>query len=400
MDEGHGGELRSTFGHNFVPQQGMTNPPSPPRVAIVHYWLVSAAGGEKVVQSLLNIYPDADVFTLIADPDVARSVIGERRLVTSMLQRIPWARKLHRKLLLLMPTALENLDLSGYDLIISSESGPAKGVLPPLGALHICYCHTPMRYIWDHFWLYRNETGLLGRWMLSAFIARLRMWDFLSASRVDKFIANSSHVAARISQYYRRTARVIAPPVETDEFAIADEVEDYYLVTGRHVGYKRIDLAIAACERLGRRLIITGTGPETAALKKMAGPNTTFVGQCSFAELKQYYARARAFLMPGEEDFGIAPVEAMASGRPVLALASGGALDTVIEGRSGILFPEATIESLCAAIERFEREESGFNPHTVREHALTFSRQQFESSFAAFVEEALAEKAKATPLYT
>lgn len=368
------------------------NRSSSPRVAIVHYWLVSIAGGEKVLQSLLNIFPDADVFTLIADPDVARSVVGERRVVTSMLQRIPFARKLHRKLLPLMPTALENLDLSGYDLIISSESGPAKGVLPPLGAVHICYCHTPMRYIWDHFWQYRRESGVLAKLMLSAFVARLRMWDLLSATRVDKFVANSSHIASRISQYYRRYATVIHPPVDTDEFAISDEVEDYYLITGRHVGYKRIDLAIAACERLGRRLVVTGTGPETAALKKMAGPNTTFVGQCSFSELKRHYARARAFLMPGEEDFGIAPVEAMASGRPVLALAAGGALDTVIDGKSGILFPESTVDSLCVAIERFEREEAGFDPNVVREHALQFSRQQFETSFAAFVGAVLSEK--------
>lgn len=363
-----------------------------PRVAIVHYWLVSAAGGEKVVQSLLNVFPDADVFTLVADPEVARSVIGDRRLVTSMLQRIPFSRKIYRKLLPLMPAAIENLDLSGYDLILSSESGPAKGVLPPLGAIHICYCHTPMRYIWDHFWEYRKESGLLARLMLSTFVARLRMWDFLSAARVDEFIANSSHVAKRISQYYRRSATVIAPPVDTDEFTVSDQVEDYYLVTGRHVGYKKINLAIAACERLGRRLVITGTGPETADLKKMAGPNTTFVGQCSFAELKGYYARARAFLMPGEEDFGIAPVEAMASGRPVIALGRGGALDTVIEGLSGVLFAEPTVDGLCGAIERFEQQESTFDPGKVRAHALKFSRQQFEESIAAFVQERLSER--------
>lgn len=357
-----------------------------PRVAIVHYWLVGVAGGEQVVRSLLNIYPQADVFTLIADAEVARRIAGDRPVHTSYLQKIPGARKMHRKLLPLMPGALENLDLSGYDLILSSESGPAKGVLVPLGAKHVCYCHTPMRYIWDQFPDYRRDSGPVVRWMMSAFIARLRMWDFLSAARVDAFVANSHHVAQRIAQYYRRDAAVIAPPVDVDEFQIADAVEDYYLITGRHVGYKRIDLAIDACERLGRRLVITGTGPDTEALKRRAGKHTMFVGQCSFAELKRHYARARAFLMPGEEDFGIAPVEAMASGRPVLAFAKGGALDTVIDGATGILFAEQSAEALADAILRFERMEHGFAPQAIRAHACAFSRARFEREFKDFVD--------------
>lgn len=360
-----------------------------PRVAIVHYWLVGVAGGEQVLRSLLNIYPDADVFTLIADEEVARKVCGDRRIVTSYLQKIPGATKMHRKLLPLMPGALENLDLSGYDLIVSSESGPAKGVLVPLGAKHVCYCHTPMRYLWDQFPEYRRESGLLVRWMMSALISRLRMWDFLSAARVDAFVANSHHVAKRIAQYYRRDSTVIAPPVDVDEFHLSDAVDDYYLITGRHVGYKRIDLAIDACERLGRRLVVTGTGPDTESLKRRAGKNVTFVGQCSFAELKRYYARARAFLMPGEEDFGIAPVEAMASGRPVLAFAQGGALDTVIDGSSGILFAEQSVDGLCDAILRFERESDRFRPQAIRDHASAFSRARFEADFKAFVERQL-----------
>ncbi|GAA0752362.1 glycosyltransferase family 4 protein [Sphingomonas sp. ABOLD] len=358
----------------------------PPRVAIVHYWLVGIAGGEQVVRSLLNIYPQADVFTLIADPDVARKLCGDRKVGTSYLQKIPGATKMHRKLLPLMPGALENLDLSGYDLVISSESGPAKGVLVPLGAKHICYCHTPMRYLWDQFPEYRRESGALVRWMMSALIGRLRMWDFQSAARVDAFVANSHHVARRIAQYYRREAAVIAPPVDVDKFHLADAVEDYYLITGRHVGYKRIDLAIDACERLGRRLVITGTGPDTDSLKRRSGRNTLFVGQCSFAELKDYYAKARAFLMPGEEDFGIAPVEAMASGRPVLAFARGGALDTVIDGTSGILFDEQSADGLCDAILRFEAGSARFEPKAIRAHASGFSRARFEADFKAFVD--------------
>jgi glycosyltransferase involved in cell wall biosynthesis len=341
------------------------------------------------VRSLLKIYPDADVFTLIADSDVARKVCGDSRVFTSYLQKIPGATRMHRKLLPLMPGALENLDLSGYDLIVSSESGPAKGVLVPLGAKHICYCHTPMRYIWDQFPEYRRESGTLVRWMMSTFIARLRMWDYLSAARVDAFVANSHHVARRIAQYYGRGSTVIAPPMDVDEFQVAATVEDYYLITGRHVAYKRIDLAIDACERLGRRLVVTGSGPDTDALKRRAGKYTTFVGQCSFAELKTHYARARAFLMPGEEDFGIAPVEAMASGRPVLAFARGGALDTVMDGTTGILFAEQTADALCDAILRFEAEPHRFEPQAIRRHACAFSRARFEADFKAFVDQQL-----------
>jgi len=359
------------------------------RIAIVHYWLISEAGGENVIKALLALYPHADVFTLIYDEQVARRVIGERRLVGSYLQRVPFARKMHRKLLLLMPNALENLDLSGYDLIISSESGPAKGILPPLSATHVCYCHSPMRYIWDQFWEYRRDAGFLARTMVSASVARLRQWDQASASRVDAFVANSSHVATRIARYYRRDAKVIHPPVETDSFAISDEVEDYYVITGRHVSYKRIDVAIRACQQLGRRLLITGQGPDTEMLKRLAGPGIEFLGHCSFAELKRVVARARAFLMPGEEDFGIAPVEAMASGRPVIALGRGGALDTVVDGHNGVLFTEASIEGLVEAIQRFERLEHIFDPQAIRAHAESFSRTRFAETFAAFVEDTL-----------
>jgi Glycosyltransferase len=376
---------------NIVAAGQLLPPVRPPKVAIVHYWLVGVAGGEQVMRSLLNLYPDADVFTLIADDETVKKVIGTKKLVTSFLQRIPGAQKIHRKLLLLMPTALENFDLSAYDLVISSESGPAKGVLPALGAKHVCYCHTPMRYIWDQFPEYRRESGILVSLLMSMFIGKLRMWDFLSAARVDAFAANSNHVANRIEQYYRRDATVIPPPVDVHEFQIADEVDDYYLIAGRHVAYKRIDLAIAACDRLGKRLIVTGTGPETAALKRRAGSNVTFVGQCSFAELKRYYARARAFLMPGEEDFGITPVESMASGRPVLAYARGGALDTVIEGHSGLLFPEQSVDSLCDAITRFEAIEDSFDPRAIRAHAVTFARERFEADFKAFVDSVLTQ---------
>jgi glycosyltransferase involved in cell wall biosynthesis len=252
-----------------------------------------------------------------------------------------------------------------------------------------------MRYLWDQYHHYRRDASALKRLVLSITVPRLRLWDVGSALRVDRFVANSRYVASRIARYYRRPAEVIYPPVEVDDFVTSPEVDDYYLITGRHVSYKRIDLAIAACNRLGRRLVITGKGPETAALRKRAGPTVEFVGQCSFAELKRYYARARAFLMPGEEDFGIAPVEAMASGRPVIAYASGGATETVVPGLSGLHFAEQSVDSLVAAIEAFERDEASLDPAAIRTHALSFSRERFLDSFAGFVAAALAARGTA-----
>ena len=295
-----------------------------PRVAIVHYWLVGSGGGENVVKAMLELFPQADVFTLVEDPAFSQTIVPRHRLRTSFLQRIPGAARHYRALLPLMPAALENLDLRGYDLIISSESGPAKGIVPPLDAVHICYCHSPMRYLWDQYHEYRESAGWLQRLVLSLCITRLRLWDQASSLRVDRFIANSRYVASRIDRYYRRPAHVIHPPVDVDDFALSETRGDYYLITGRHVSYKRIDLAIAACNALGRKLVITGDGPETARLRAHAGPTITFVGRCSFADLKRHYAECRAFLMPGVEDFGIAPVEAMASGRAVVASGRGG----------------------------------------------------------------------------
>lgn len=360
------------------------------RVAIVHYWLVGPGGGENVVKTMLTLFPQADVFTMVAKPDYADTVVPRARLRTSMLQHLPGATRMHRALLPLAPFALENLNLDGYDLIISSESGPAKGVLPPLNAVHICYCHSPMRYLWDQYHHYRGAAGWLQRVVLSLTVARLRLWDIGSALRVDRFVANSRHVANRIARYYRRPATVIYPPVEVDDFTPAAAVGDYYLVTGRHVSYKRIDLAIEACNRLGRRLIVTGTGPESARLRRLAGPTVELVGQCSFADLKRYYAGARAFLMPGEEDFGIAPVEAMASGRPVIAFASGGARETVVPGLSGIHFAEQSVEATVAAIEAFEQWEPAVDPAAIRRHAQRFSRERFLDDFADFVDGTLA----------
>lgn len=378
-------DLQSAMNDARVEQEGGR----PPRVAIVHYWLVGGGGGENVVKAMLELFPQADVFTLVEDPAFSSTLVPRERLRTSLLQHIPGAARHYRALLPLMPAALENLDLRGYDLIISSESGPAKGIVPPLDAVHICYCHSPMRYLWDQYHDYRDSAGWLQRLVLSLCITRLRLWDQASSLRVDRFIANSRYVASRIDRYYRRPAHVIHPPVDVDDFALSETRGDYYLITGRHVSYKRIDLAIAACNALGRKLVITGEGPETARLRAHAGPSVTFAGRCSFAELKRYYGECRAFLMPGEEDFGIAPVEAMASGRPVIAFGRGGATETVVAGKTGLFFQEQSAESLAEAMLAFEHQEEEFDSHAIRDHALGFAKSRFLMEFGAFVAEAL-----------
>lgn len=363
-----------------------------PRVAVVHYWLVGSGGGENVVKAILELFPTADVFTLVEKPSFSATIVPRARLHTSFLQRVPGAARFYRALLPLMPAALENLDLKGYDLIISSESGPAKGILPPLGAIHICYCHSPMRYLWDQYHEYRASAGWFQRMILTLCITRLRLWDQASSLRVDRFIANSNYVASRIDRYYRRKASVIYPPVDVHEFATSTTRGDYYLITGRHVPYKRIDLAIEACNALSRKLVITGDGPETRRLRARAGPTITFVGRCSFEELKRYYAESRAFLMPGEEDFGIAPVEAMASGRPVIAFARGGAGETVVQGKTGLFFDEQSTQSLVDAILSYEATSSLFDPDTIRAHALGFEKKRFMTEFGDFVREAMSER--------
>jgi glycosyltransferase involved in cell wall biosynthesis len=348
-----------------------------PKVAIVHYWLLSMRGGEKVLEALCELYPDAHIYTHVYDPAALPPSLTSRSIRTTFIQKLPLARRLYQKYLPLMPLALEELDLSGYDLVISCESGPAKGVITRPDALHICYCHTPMRYLWDQYYLYRRNAGWLTRLLMPLLVHRLRIWDVTSAARVDHFIANSTAVQARIRKFYRRDSVCIAPPCDVDAFAPDAQRGDYYLYVGQLVAYKRVDLAIQAANRLGRPLLIIGEGEERARLEQIAGPTVRFLGKAPFALLKEHYARCRALIFPGEEDFGIVPVEAMASGRPVIAYQRGGALDTVVDGVTGVYFPEQSVESLAAAIGQYERAEAQFDAARIVRHARGFDKQVF-----------------------
>ncbi len=352
------------------------------RAAIIHYWLLNMRGGEKVLEALCHLLPDADIFTLFYDAESVSATIRSHHITSSFLQPM---RRHHRSMLPLMPMALENFDLRGYDLIVSSESGPAKGIIVPSGARHVCYCHTPMRYLWDLYPAYRNDwtQSRVKRALMTPLTNYLRLWDYASAARVDEFIANSENVRRRIAKTYRREATVIFPPVAVETF-YAKPSEDYYLIVSELVAYKRIDAAVRVFSRSGRRLKIAGGGPEFAALKRIATPNIEFCGRVTDEELRELYARCRAFLMPGEEDFGITAVEALASGKPVIALGRGGALETV-PGYGGVLYREPTDEGLRAAIEQWDSREKSVDPEALRAWAARFSEAEFAAKVGPLV---------------
>lgn len=326
------------------------------KVALVHYWLLSMRGGERVLESLCRMFPDADVYTHVIDRSRISQDILSHKIETTFISKLPFANKLYQKYLPLMPMALESLDLSGYDLIISNESGPVKGIVPGPDTVHLCYSCSPMRYLWDQYHIYRENAGLFTRIVMPPLIHYLRMWDVSTAPRVDKFLADSNHVARRINKFFRRDADVVFPPVAINEFAPVplDQLENYYLWAGQLVRYKRPDIAIDAFNRNKRKLVVIGEGEERKALEKIAGDNITFLGSTSFADLKHHLSRCQALIFPGEEDFGIVPVEAQAAGRPVIGYGRGGIMDTVIDGKTGILYPDCSVDGLLGAIECFE----------------------------------------------
>ena len=392
------------------------------KVALIHDWLTGMRGGERCLETLCDLLPRADIFTLLHMKGSVSKTIEGRRIRTSAIQTLPFATSRYRYYLPLFPWAIEQLTLDGYDLILSSSHCVAKGVKPPPHALHIAYVYTPMRYIWDmqEEYVSQGRMGPVSRLMLRAIAGRLRRWDIAVNTRVDHFIAISHHVADRIRRHYGREAEVIYPPVETARFHIAERTDDYYLVAGAMAPYKRIDLAIEAFNRLRRHLVIVGEGQESQRLRRMAGPTIEFLGWRSDREVADLLSRCRALIFPGEEDFGILPVEAMASGRPVIAYGKGGVTETVIpingamctpppippprrgEGQregarcevrapTGVFFYEQTVEALVEAIDLFERSAGRFDPVALRAHALTFDRSIFEKRIATYIAERFEE---------
>lgn len=368
------------------------------KVAIVHHWFVSQGGGERVAEVLGRMFPDADLFTLVTRPGQVPPGLATRSLTTSFLQRIPGAARLHRHFLALYPLAVEQLDLTSYDLVITSDSGPMKGVLTHQNSVHICYCHSPARYLWDGYHSYLRSMPRMARAPFALAAHYVRNWDYGAAQRVTHFIANSSYVASRIQRFYGRESTVIHPPVDVRRGFTTDMAGDHYLAAGRLVGYKKTELLIEACQRLGRRLRIVGIGPDLGKLRRHAGENVEFTGYLSNEALWKEYARCRALLFAAEEDFGIVPVEAQACGRPVIAFGKGGSRETVVAKRSdsggpctGMFFAEQTVESVMGAILRFEAEQSSFSPAAIRQHAQQFSTERFVAQMTSFLTQLVPE---------
>ena len=357
--------------------------PMPSRVALVHYWLIAMRGGERVVEQMLQLFPGTDVFTHVHAPEKMSEKIRSANVRETFVGRLPGARRHYQKLLPLMPMALEELDLRAYDLVISSESGPAKGVITNPDALHVCYCHSPMRYLWDHYHGYRSAAGHLSRLLMPMMFHRLRQWDISSASRVDGFIANSDFIARRIRKVWRREALVVHPPVAVDEFTTSDEITDRFLWISQMTAYKRADVALEAFNRLGVPALMVGDGEMYDAIAAKAGPNVEVRRRLTFDELKRAYASCRALVFTPEEDFGIVPVEANASGRPVIAFGRGGVAETIIDGKTGLFFTEQTPESLIDAIARFSEWEKDFRPADAVQNAARFSPETFDRRFMA-----------------
>jgi glycosyltransferase involved in cell wall biosynthesis len=358
------------------------------RIALVHDYLVQDGGAERVLKAFQEIWPEAPTFALLYDPRRMGGAFRGKDIRTSFLQEVPFALTRYKWFMPLMPMATERYDLGEFDVVLSSTSAFAKGVITRPDSLHVCYCHTPTRYLWSDTHSYVNEIGLPGpvRKLVPLMLTDIRVWDRLAADRVDAFIANSETVRGRIRKYYLRESDVIHPPVDTDRFRIAAAPGDYYLAGGRLVAYKRFDVIVRAFNKLGIKLVVFGEGPEYAKLRAAAKPNIEFVGRVGEREKADLYAKAIAYLHPQEEDFGITAVEAMAAGRPVIAYRKGGATETVVEGKTGAFIEEQSWEELANLIIRFEPEI--FDPAAVREHAQAFDVGAFKATIREYVEDA------------
>jgi len=368
------------------------------RVAIVHEWFVVYSGAERVVEQMLNIFPQADLFAQVDFlPKNLRWFIKDKKVTTSFIQKLPWAKTRYRSYLPLMPLAVEQFDMSPYDLVISSNHAVAKGVITGPEQLHISMVYSPMRYAWDLTHQYLRESGLdrgLKGWLAKIMLHRIRLWDYRTANGVDEFIAISRFIRGRVKKVYGRDSTIIYPPVNVDDFSLKKTKEDYYFAASRVVPYKKMATIVEAFSRMpDKRLIVIGDGPSLSDVRRKAGPNIELLGFQETEILRKYLAGARAFVFAAEEDFGIIPVEAQACGTPVIAYGRGGSRETVIENKTGLFFEEQTAESIIDAVNRFEKMEKGFDPDEIRRNALNFSADKFRSQFKGFVEKSLAEKA-------
>jgi len=370
------------------------------KIAIVADWLTTYAGSERVLEQMIACFPEADVFAVVDFvPQAERGFLQGKRPRTTFIQKLPGARKYARHYLPLMPLAIEQLDLSAYDLILSSSHAVAKGVIVGPDQLHISYVHSPIRYAWDLQHQYLKESGLesgIKSWLVRVLLHRIRLWDQRTQYGVDEFIANSGFIARRIHRVYGRSATVIYPPVDVDAFTLNTAKEDFYLAASRLVPYKRMDLIVKAFSQMpDKKLVLIGDGPDMDKIRAKAGANVTIMGYQPFGVLKEHMQRAKAFVFAAEEDFGIAPVEAQACGTPVIAFGKGGALETVRglgmvdTNPTGIFFAEQTVASIAAAVAEFEQNLTAFDPATIRQHAEGFSVARFRETYRAFVQQSV-----------
>lgn len=362
------------------------------KVALVHDWLVGRGGGERVLYDIHTLFPDAPIYTLVYDQDKAPEWCKECDIRTTYIQKWPGAKSHHKLLLSFMPKAWEALDLTEYDLVISCCASCCKGVITRPDALHVCYSFSPTRYVWDLYYDYLENTNAIKRFFMKRMIHKVRLWDFQAAQRVDHFAADSNFVGSRIKKYYRRDFTTIYPGTRINEYPITEMPDDYYLVVARFVRYKRVDLAIEACNQLKKKLVVIGSGgEEEERLKKLAGDTVEFLGRVSDEEMERYYSRAKAFLFPGIEDYGITPVEAMSAGVPVLAFGKGGALETVQDGKTGLYFHDQTVSGLVHCIEEFERNGVAYSRQQIHDYSLNFSDEIFKGNFTNFLKDKLIE---------
>lgn len=367
------------------------------KVAIIQEWLTTMGGSEKVVQAIAEIYPQADIFALVADAKLLNELgFGNRKITTSIIQKMPFGLKKYKAYLPLFPFAIEQFDLREYDLIISSSHAVTKGVLTNSEQLHVTYCHSPIRYAWDLHHQYLEEEGLgfgLKGLLARYFLHRIRIWDFISSNRPDFYVSNSNFIAKRILKVYQQPATTIYPPIEIDDFKLEVNKDDYYVTSSRMVPYKKIDLIVEAFSKMpDKKLIVIGDGPDYKKIQSKAGTNTEFTGYLGFNELIKKLQKAKAFVFAAIEDFGMLPVEAQACGTPVIALGKGGSLETVKDGTTGVLYPDQTVTSLIQGISRFEK--LTFDPLVIRAHAETFGKELFKIKFQAFINQKLADKVK------